>query len=106
MKFMLMIRERLCGGPVEDPITLNRACRQWFVEQKETCTIDCAYYIAPRAGMCIMNAESHEQLLMQMRSFPAFGSSDIELFVLVDAVEGIDGNHRRLQHEQRQATQG
>lgn len=99
MKFMLMIRERPLAVPVENPLELNRACRQWFGEQMERRAIDCAYYIAPRAGMCIMNADSHEELLARMRSFPAFGSSEIELFVLVDAVEGIDGNHRRIQAE-------
>lgn len=102
MKFMLMIRERLMGGPaVDDPIALNRACKEWFVAHLERRVIDCAYYIAPRAGMCIMNADSHEQLLAQMRSFPAFANSDIELHVLVDATEGIDGNHRRLLNERR-----
>jgi hypothetical protein len=106
MKFMLMIRERTLVVPVEDPVALNRACKQWFVEHMEKRTIDCAYYIAPRAGMCIMNADNHEQLLTQMRSFPAFGSSEIELFVLVDATEGIDGNHRRLQHSQTTSAQG
>jgi hypothetical protein len=105
MKFMLMIRERP-HSIVEDPIALNRACKQWFVEHLEKRVIDCAYYIAPRAGMCIMNASSHEQLLADMRSFPAFGFSEIELFVLVDAAAGIDGNHVRLQQQPSKATQG
>lgn len=100
MKFLLMIRERQLVAPVADPVALNRACRSWFGVQLESGVIDCAYYIAPRAGMCIMNASSHEALLEQMRSFPAFGASEIEIHILVDAVAGIDGNQRRILHEQ------
>lgn len=106
MKFLLMIRERQLAAPVADPVGLNRACRSWFGAQLESGVIDCAYYIAPRAGMCIMNASSHEALLEQMRSFPAFGSSDIDIHILVDAVAGIDGNQRRILREQASQQRG
>ncbi|RKH58575.1 hypothetical protein [Corallococcus llansteffanensis] len=99
MKFLIIARDRPNGPYPPDPASLNRAVREWVGARLSDGTFDCAYYLLPRAGMCIANAESHEALLSLLRSWPSFGYQEFDINVLADARHGIDNNHERLQRE-------
>ena len=96
MKFLLIIRERPMGPPPEDPMKLNREVRAWVSQNIEEGVLECAYYMLPKAGMCIVNAPSHESLLSLMRRWPAYLYSTFEVHVLANLSHGIDDNYDRM----------
>ncbi|QSQ25690.1 hypothetical protein JY651_12485 [Pyxidicoccus parkwayensis] len=99
MKFLIIARDRPNGPYPPDPTALNRAVRDWVGARLADGTFDCAYYLLPRAGMCIANAESHEALLTLMRAWPSFGYQEFEVHMLADARHGIDDNHARMKRD-------
>jgi hypothetical protein len=96
MKFLILVHDRQ-GPPIpEDPIALNRAVRDWVGARLADRTFDCVYYMLPRSGMCIANADSHEALLATLRAWPSFAYTEFQVFPLADAVTAIDNNFDRL----------
>lgn len=100
MKFMIIARDRPNGPYPPDPVSLNRAVREWVAGRLTDGTFDCAYYLLPRAGMCIANAASHEALLSLLRAWPSFGYQEFEIHALADARHGIDDNHDRIKRDE------
>lgn len=99
MKFLIIARDRPNGPYPPDPIALNRAVRDWVGARLADGTFDCAYYMLPRAGLCIVNADSHESLLALLRAWPSFGYQEFELHALANASSGIDNNLERMQQD-------
>lgn len=102
MKYLIYVKDRTSGPVPPDPIALNRAVRDWVEARMKDGTIDCAYYVLPKMGLCIVNADSHESLLSLLRAWPSFAYQEFEIHMLADVRHGIDNNHERLQ---RQAAQ-
>jgi len=96
MKFLVLVKDRPGAPPPADPIELNRRVRTWVTQQLQKRTFDCAYYVIPHSGLCIVNASSHEDLLGQLRAWPAFSTTEFEVHPLADVAFGIDNNHQRM----------
>lgn len=97
MKFLILVKNRTQGPHPADPIALNRSVSEWVKQRIMDGSIDCAYYVIPEMGMCILNADSHEALLGSLRAWPAFSFVEFQVYPLADITFGIDNNHERLQ---------
>ena len=100
---MLIVKDRPNGPFPPDPLALNRAVRDFVAARLADGTMDCAYYLLPRGGMSIINADSHEALLGLLRTWPGFGYQEFEIQLLSDIRLAIDNNWERLQNEQARA---
>ncbi|MCY1078993.1 hypothetical protein [Archangium lansingense] len=96
MKFLIFAKDRQSGPQPPDPVALNRAVRDWVGARLADGTMDCAYYVLPKMGMCILNADSHEALLTRLREWPSFPYQEFEVHMLADVRHGIDNNFERL----------
>lgn len=99
MKYLIYVKDRATGPAPQDPIALNRAVRDWVGARLQDGTMDCAYYVLPKMGLCIVNADSHESLLTLLRAWPSFAFQEFEIHMLADVRHGIDNNFDRLQLE-------
>ncbi|NVI97855.1 hypothetical protein HV824_06935 [Myxococcus sp. AM009] len=97
MKYLVYVKDRTSGPQPQDPIALNRAVRDWVGARLQDGTFDCAYYVLPKMGLCILNADSHESLLSLLRAWPSFAFQEFEIHMLADVRHGIDNNFERLQ---------
>ena len=99
MKFLVIVRE-IYHGPVPDQaMELNRRIREWVQQQVAARVIESAYYMLPKAGMCVLDVESNEHLLSVLRQWPAYDYSGFEVHPLADLAHGIDDNYRRLERK-------
>lgn len=96
MKFLLFVKDKTTPPFPPDPAALNRAVREWVGARLADRTLDCVYYMLPKGGMCIANADSHEALLGLLRAWPSFAYSEFEIFPLADVMKAIDNNWDRL----------
>ena len=106
MKYLLIVREIYYGPIPPQAIELNRRISEWMHEQRERRVIESAYYMLPKAGVCIVNVESHEQLLTLLRQWPAYDYSSFEVHALADLQHGIDDNFRRLAQKSEESSEG
>lgn len=95
MKYLIFVKDRPAGPQPADPMALNRAVRDWVGARLADATFDCAYYVLPKMGMCIANADSHEALLSLLRAWPSFAYSEFEIHPLASVMHGIDDNYER-----------
>jgi hypothetical protein len=95
MKFLLLVNEKAQRPHEANPTGLNRTIREHVSRLLEDGTLDCAYYLLPHGGACIINASSHEALLYQIRSWPASSQHDFQIHVLCDIFQAIDDNFLR-----------
>jgi hypothetical protein len=93
MKFLLLLKENPHRPHEADPGALNRAIRDHVAKLFANKTLDCAYYLLPKGGMCIINASSHEALLRELRSWPGSSQHDFEIHLLSDILQAIDENY-------------
>lgn len=106
MKYLLIVTDRPNGPFPPDPLALNRAVQEFVSARLADGTMDCAYYLLPRGGMSIINADSHEALLALLRAWPGFGYQEFEVHMLGDIRQAIANNRERLHKEQAQARSG
>ncbi|NTX06851.1 MULTISPECIES: hypothetical protein [Myxococcus] len=99
MKYLIYVKDRTSGPVPPDPIALNRSVREWVGARLQDGTMDCAYYVLPKMGLCIINADSHETLLTLLRAWPSFAFQEFEIHMLADVRHGIDNNFERLTRE-------
>jgi hypothetical protein len=97
MKFLILVKDRRGVQGPADPMELNRRVRDWVAQRLKDGTFECAYYVLPDRGLCIVNAASNEELLAQIRAWPAFPFSEFEVHPLADVAFGIDNNYERLE---------
>jgi hypothetical protein len=95
MKFLVLVKERAQRPEVAEPAAFNRVVREHVSRLLGNGTLDCAYYLLPRGGACIINASSHEALLHELRSWPGASQHEFELHPLCDILEAIDDNYAR-----------
>lgn len=93
MKFLLVIKERANRPHEPEPGKFNRVIRDHVSRLLEDGTLDCAYYVLPRGGMGIVNAESHEALLRVIKAWPGEYQHDFEVHALCDLFQAIDDNY-------------
>lgn len=106
MKYLIYVKDKTTGTPPQDPIALNRAVAVWVEARLKDGTMDCAYYVLPKMGLCIVNADSHESLLTLLREWPSFAFQEFEIHMLADVRHGIDNNFARLQREEAKKASG
>ncbi|GMT96584.1 hypothetical protein KH5H1_07030 [Corallococcus caeni] len=104
MKYLVYVKDRPSGVQPPDPVALNRSVRAWVEARLMDRTMDCAYYVLPKMGLCIINADSHEALLSLLRAWPSFAYQEFEIHMLADVRHGIDDNFERLQRTGAQGT--
>ncbi|HTN92019.1 MAG TPA: hypothetical protein VL242_50465 [Sorangium sp.] len=95
MKFLVFLNEK-ASRPETDWAALNRSIREHVSRMLEDGTLDCAHYVLPNRGVCIMNASSHEVLLSQLRSWPAYSHHSFEIYPLCNIFQAIDDNFGRV----------
>lgn len=104
MKFLIVIASttdpRMPHPP--DPGKLYESVRAWVQARLEDGTLDCAYYMVHEKGMCIMNAGSHEDLMRQVRDWPAALYSDFTIYPLADFRSAMQDRIARFQQLQSQ----
>lgn len=87
MKYLLITKSRIgtvVPKPTDRKATLNAAMK-WNAAKQEDGSFDYVYGFADgRGGVSVVNAESHEDLLMLIRSSPMYHYIDYEIRPLCD----------------------
>ncbi len=82
MKFLAILKPR----PTSDHPTPQayEAARKWIHARIADHTLDFAYNFIPRGGVCVINAETHEDGMRVLLSYPLAIHFDVEIHPLVD----------------------
>ena len=88
MKFLILTKP-LPGAPrPENPVAVSRANNEWINARLADGSVDCIYnVIGSKQGIvsvAIANADSHEALVEQILSWPAYAFYDLEILPLSD----------------------
>lgn len=87
MKYLLITKSRI-GNAVsrpDDPQAVFKAANEWNKTKLDNGSFDCVYGFADgRGGVSIVNASSHEDLLLLVRSSPMYHFIDYEIRPLCD----------------------
>ena len=88
MKFLILTKP-LPGAPrPENPVAVSRASKEWINARLADGSVDCTYNVIGSKqgidGVAIANADSHEALVEQILSWPAYAFYDFEILPLSD----------------------
>ena len=89
MKY-LVITEPRGNLPPEMAVQLFEAARKWINEKVADGTIEVSYSFPAGGGATIGNADSHEDLMADMRAFPLFPFLSWDVRPLVDREASFD----------------
>jgi len=87
MKYLLITHSRIGHNTFkpDNPQAVFKAANEWSAANLENGTFDCVYGFADgRGGVTIVNANSHEDLLLLVRSSPMYHFIDYEIQPLCD----------------------
>lgn len=87
MKYLLITQSRIGHKAFkpENPQALFKTASEWSAGHLQDKTFDCVYGFADgRGGVIIANADSHEDLLLLVRSSPMYHFIDYEIRPLCD----------------------
>lgn len=96
MKYMITLRDGSSAPGHDEHAILNRRVSGWLSELKHNKKVECIYYIFPGNGMCIIDVDSHEELLGFIRSWPFYKYTKFEVHPLADARYAVDNYYNRM----------
>ena len=96
MKFMLLLKDGTSAPQHDEHVQLNRKVSGWLGELLANKKVECAYYMIPGKGMCIVDVDSHEDLVNFMRSWPFYKYTTWEIHPLADARFAVENYYSRL----------
>ena len=85
MKFLILVKPLLGGPPMEDPITIYTAARDYINQAFDEGKLECVYqYADGRQAMAIAEVDDMEELYKYLHGYPLFFWQDYEIHPLVD----------------------
>jgi hypothetical protein len=87
MKFLILGKPRAGAHPVEDRAAANKAAKAMLEKLLEDGTLDCSYQLVGGGGVAIGNADTAEDLLRVLWSYPLFSQFEWHVEPLVESVK-------------------
>jgi muconolactone delta-isomerase len=83
MKFLVLVKP----GPAPPPIELVRSSQEWIDTRLSDGTIECCYGFPGGGGFSVTEADSHEELMDELISYPLspFIEYEVRPLVALDA---------------------
>lgn len=96
MKFMLMLKNGATAPEYDEHVRLNRQVSSGLSDLLGSKKVECAYFVFPDRGMCILDVESHEELLGIIRNWPFYRYTTFEVYPLADARYAVESSYGSL----------
>jgi len=90
VKFLVIGHQVTGASEHRDQITYLQMTKEWIDSGKKNKKIDCAFSLVTGGGIFVMNADSHEDLMGDLTSFPLRPFSDFEIYPLADFDKATD----------------
>jgi hypothetical protein len=97
VKFLVTCCPSLTPPPPERSVVLLRAAIEWIEARLADGSMETTYLFPNRGGIAIMHADSHEELMELLLSYPAYPLYTWEVQVLADWRTGFENVMRFLE---------
>ena len=84
MKYLVIGNQTMAGAEHKSQVEFLKMTKKWVDKKKADGTIEAAYSFPAGGGFFIFNADSHEDLMKLLNSFPLRPLSELEIHPAVD----------------------